>query len=845
MSEKLVIIDGNSILYRSFYALPLLNNTRGEYSNAIYGFAMQILNVIQTIKPEYIAVAFDVSKHTFRNDIYDGYKATRKPMPEELKSQIEPVKQMLRKMNIKIAEKEGLEGDDIIGIIAKKFPDIETIIVTGDRDSFQLVDKTTKVYFTKKGTSEVKIIGVKELKEEYGVSPKEFIDLKALQGDTADNIPGVAGIGPKTATDIIIKYGSIENLYNHVDDFSGKTKEKIIAGKENAFMSKVLATIKTEGDLDINLEDLKYDFPFSAEVYDFFKYYEFKSLIRTTANFDMTQGKKNETIYEVQNITQDAGVKDLAEKIKKAKMFSIYFSEGEIHISLGQKEYVVKLLYDLINGGIDDQNFYDVFKQILENREIQKICFDSKKDMYRLKEHDCEINNYFDVSIAKYLVDGVPVEGIKDVFFEEKTDYIATKLFAFSEEYRKKIEDEKLQFLYSEVEIPLAKVLFSMENIGFKLDNQVLLKLKETYKTEQDELEKVIYSLAGEEFNLNSPKQLAKILYEKLGLSHDRKESTSAEVLESIISEHEIVKKILRFRKVSKFLSTYIDGLLPHMDSKSHIHTYFKQTLTTTGRLSSTEPNLQNIPIRSEESREIRSMFVASSEDNVLIDADYSQIELRLLAHCSEDKGLVYAFKHSEDVHTKTASEVFGVSADMVTPEMRRTAKIVNFGIIYGISEYGLAEDLKISAKEAREYINSFYASHIAVKAFMEKSIETARETGKATTLFGRTRKMFDIKSSNYNVRTRAERASQNMPLQGTAADVIKIAMVNTFNALEQGGYKAKLIMQVHDELIIDCPKEEQDAVKKLLKEQMENAAKLIVPLEVDVRASYRWSDGH
>ncbi len=845
MSEKLVIIDGNSILYRSFYALPLLNNTRGEYSNAIYGFAMQILNVIQTIKPKYIVVAFDVSKHTFRNDIYDGYKATRKPMPDELKSQIEPVKAMLKKMDIKIAEQQGLEGDDIIGIVSKMFPETETIIVTGDRDSFQLVDKTTKVYFTKKGTSDVKIMGEKELREEYGVSPKEFIDLKALQGDTADNIPGVSGIGPKTATELIQKYGSVEGLYNHIDELSGKTKEKLVLGKENAFMSKVLATIKTEGDLGFSLSDCEYEFPFSSEVYDFFKYYEFKSLIRTTSNFDMTKGAKSDIVYEVQNIISEDAVKELVQKIKAKNQVAIYFSDGEIHVSLGEKEYVVKLLYDLINGGIEDQKFYACFKEIFEDESILKICYDAKKDMYHLKPYGIKLNNFFDASIAKYLVDGVPVDGIKDIFFEEKINYIATKLYVFAEEYRKKIDNEKLQFLYEKVEIPLSKVLFSMENTGFKLDIDVLLSLKEKYKSEQDLLEKEIYKLAGEEFNLNSPKQLAKILYEKFGLTHDKKQSTSAENLEMISSEHEIVKVILRYRKVSKFLSTYIDGLLPHVDKNNHIHTYFKQTLTTTGRLSSTEPNLQNIPIRSEESREIRSMFVASSKDNVLIDADYSQIELRLLAHCSEDKSLVDAFLHDADIHTKTASEVFGVKESEVTPEMRRTAKIVNFGIIYGISEYGLAEDLKISSKQAREYINSFYASHIAVRAFMDKSIESARETGKATSLFGRVRKMFDIKSSNYNVRTRAERASQNMPLQGSAADIIKIAMVNTYNALKSGGFAAKLIMQVHDELIIDAPKSEEEQVKKLLKEQMEKAADLIVPLEVDVRSSYRWSEGH
>ncbi len=845
MSNKLVIIDGNSIFYRSFYALPLLTNTRGEYSNAIYGFAMQIFSVIQNINPRYMVVAFDVSKHTFRNDIYEDYKATRKPMPEELKSQIEPLKLMLKKMHIAISEKEGLEGDDIIGIISKKFSDVETIIVTGDRDSFQLVDGTTKVYFTKRGTSDVKIMGVKELKEEYGVSPKEFIDVKALQGDTSDNIPGVSGIGPKTATELIVKYGSVEEVYKHIDEISGKVKEKLIADKENAFMSKELATIKTEGDLNLSLQDLEYDFPFSTEVLEFFKYYEFKSLLKNNSNFDLSKGTKNETIYDVVKISSDQEIKNLAEEVKKQKQFSIYFEANKICLSFGEKEFELNLVVDLISVGVSEQNFIDEFKSIFEDDGIEKICFDSKKDMYHLNRFGVKLENFFDVSIAKYVVDGVPIESIKDVFFEDQVNFIATKLCKFAEEYKQKIEDEKLQFLYYEVEKPLSKVLFSMENVGFKLDIDVLYKLREKYKKEQILLENEIYKMAGEKFNLNSPKQLAQILFDKLGLSHGKKQSTSAENLEEIINENVIVEKILRYRKVTKFLTTYIDGLMPHIDKDELIHTNFNQTLTTTGRLSSANPNLQNIPIRSEESREIRSMFVASSEDNVLIDADYSQIELRLLAHCSKDKGLIDAFKNKEDIHKKTASEVFGVPEKDVSSEMRRTAKVVNFGIIYGISEYGLADDLKISAKKAREYINGFYANHIAVRQFMDDAVDKARETGKSTTLFGRTRKMFDINSSNYNIRSRAERASQNMPLQGSAADIIKIAMVNTYNALEKGGYKAKLIMQIHDELIIDCSKNEQEPVKKLLKNQMESAAKLLVPLEVEVTSSYRWSEGH
>ena len=844
MSNKLVVIDGNSIFYRSFYALPLLSNSEGEFSNAVYGFAIQILHIIQNIKPKYIAVAFDVSKKTFRNEIFSDYKGTRKPMPDELRSQIVPLKKMLSLMNIKCCEQEGIEGDDIIGIISKRFLDTETIIVTGDRDTFQLVDDTTKVYFTKKGTSELKIMGVAELKQEYGVTPKEFIDLKALQGDSSDNIPGVAGVGPKTATELIQKYGSIEGVYENIEEINGKLKDKLVEGKDNAFMSKKLATILTRGDLDLKLSECEYDFPFSAPVYDFFKKYEFKTLIKNENIFDMAKGERNIQVFETKKYANIEDLKNLKNLIEKQGCFSYYFNQNEIHFSLKNEELIFNVSNDLL-GELDANIFFDLFKEIFESENILKICFDSKQDMYYLKQFGVELNNYFDISIAKYLVDGTPVDSVKDVFFDDDLTYISCNLIKVFEDYNRKIEDEKLQFLFKNVEIPLSKVLFNMENCGFKVDNDILETLKQKYNLELKELEKQIYLLAGEEFNINSPKQLGNILYDKLGLPHNKKQSTSADKLEELKDSHEIIRYILRFRKVAKFLNTYVTGIYPHIDKNGLIHTYFKQTLTTTGRLSSVEPNLQNIPIRSEESKEIRSMFVARNKDSVLIDADYSQIELRLLAHMSKDEVFLNAFNNNLDIHTKTASEVFGVPETEVSKDMRRMAKVVNFGIIYGISEYGLADDLKIKPFEARKLIENFYNSHPAVGDFMKNAIEKARETGIAETLFGRKRKMFDINASNYMVRTRAERASQNMPLQGTAADIIKIAMVNTFEALKKGGFKAKLIMQVHDELIIDCPIEEKNAVCKLLKEQMESAVSLDVPLVVDVASSYRWSDGH
>lgn len=845
MANKLVIIDGNSIFYRSFYALPLLTNLNGEYSNAVYGFAIQIIHIIQDIKPKYIAVAFDASKKSFRNELFNDYKATRKPMPDELRSQIEPLKKMLKLMNIECVEKEGLEGDDIIGILSKRFLDTETIIVTGDRDSFQLVDNVTSVYFTKRGTSDVKIMTPSMLKSEYGVSPKEFIDLKALQGDTSDNIPGVAGIGPKTALQLIEKYGSLDGIYSHIDDITGKVKDKLIADKDMAYLSRELATIVTQGDLDVSLKDCEYDFPFSAAVLDFFKYYDFRTLIKKEDCFNKLMGEKIETKYEVVEYNHREKLQNVADLIEKTGKFVVFFDNYDIHIAVEDKEIIFHISNDLFGLDLTLDDFFGTFGHLFENKNIEKICFDSKKDMYYLKQAGIVLNNYFDCSIAKYLVDGSPVDVVNDIFYDGELGNIAVRLLKFSDEYKDKIEKNNLSFLYYEVENKLSNVLFSMEEAGFKIDQDILETLKKKYELEQTFLENKIYELAGETFNLNSTKQLAHILYEKLGLSHSKKMSTDAEHLQAIENEHEIVSYMLRFRKVSKFLSTYILGISPHIDANGKIHTYFKQTFTTTGRLSSIEPNLQNIPIRGDESREIRSMFVASSNDNVLIDADYSQIELRLLAHLSGDPIFVDAFNNKIDIHTKTAANIFGVPDEEVTPLMRRTAKIVNFGIIYGISEHGLSEDLKISYKQAREYIDNYYAKHPAVRKFMDKAIEDAKEKGFAKTIFGRTRKMPEISSTNYNIRTRAERASQNMPLQGSAADIIKIAMVRVYEALKKGGYKAKLIMQVHDELIIDCPIDEKSAVTKILVDEMENACKLSIPLEVDAVSSFRWSDGH
>ncbi len=841
MSDKLVIIDGNSLFYRSFYALPLLTNANGEYSNAVYGFAVQIVRIINDIKPTHIAVAFDAGKHTFRNDLYSGYKATRKPMPSELRSQLEPLKKMLKLMNIKMCEKPELEGDDVVGTLAKRFKDIQTLIFTADRDTLQLIDDTTSVYFTKKGTTELKIVDKQVLLEEQGITPSQVIDVKALQGDTSDNIPGVAGIGEKIAKNLVIKYGNLDGIYSNIDQITGKMREYLINGKDNAYLSYNLAKIKTDIDVDCNLEDCKYIFPFTPGVYEFFKNYQFKSLLKRPELFAENSEIKAVKTYELKEISNISDFEDFAEIFNKVDKFAAYIQKESINFSDGITEFA------LLNDFWQQNNQAKAYILELFTNSKKKILFDCKVFMHFLHQYSIKLGeNVFDLSIAKHLVDGVSVKSAADIIVDdEDNNSPASVIYNLEPEYFEALKTLNMEELYYKIELPLTRVLFDMEVTGFKVDLDVLDSLSIKYRQELSGLESQICELAGEKFNVNSPKQLADILYNKLGLKHGKKMSTAAETLETLKDAHPIIPLILRYRKVAKLNSTYIEGFRPHIDSNGIVHTSFKQTLTNTGRLSSAEPNLQNIPVRSEDGKEVRSMFVARTKDCVLVDADYSQIELRLLAHMSGDEYFINAFKHNDDIHALTASHVFGCDIKDVNKDMRRIAKVVNFGIIYGISEFGLATDLNIKAKEAKKLIDEFYFSHPKVKQFMENAISNAKETGRANTLLGRSRKMLEITSSNYMVRSMAERAAQNMPLQGTAADIVKIAMIKVSQKLKEQNLKAKLILQVHDELIIDTPNAEESIVKQLVKDCMESAYNLAVPLTVDVASSYRWSDGH
>ena len=849
MENKLVIIDGSSLFYRAFYALPPLTNLKGEYSNAIYGFANEVIKIIQDFKPTHMVVCFDISKHTFRTDIFDGYKATRKPMPTELASQIPGLKEMLKIMNIKLIEKEGYEADDLIGTISKKY-NTQSIIFTGDRDSFQLIDKLTSVCYMKKGISVYELLTDKNIKDFYGVEASQVVDLKALQGDASDNIPGVAGIGPKSATDLINEFKTLDNVYANLDKIKEGVANKLKANKDNAYLSQTLATIKTDIALNETLDDFKIDFPFDRELLTFFERFNIRSLTKRAEIYKAeSQSKISQNLQQINKIESLDELKKLVLDNQKADKIALYRAKnGELHFSLSGEEYVVFPPADLFSIALNDEDVLAELKPILENKNVTKVYLDAKKMFYFLK--DCKIkidSNIFDISVATNCVRGIVIKNNDDVFeyFGNNKNLPASSLLADFEELKGDITTDKLKDLVYNVEFKLIFTLFEMEQRGFKIDQKMLDTLEEQYKTKMERLVEKIYSLAGCEFNVNSPKQLAYVLFDKLSLPKSSKGSTSADVLESYLGMHDIIPVILEYRKASKFYGTYLAGMREHIEADGAVRTNFNQALTATGRLSSSEPNLQNIPIRSEEGREVRSLFTASKEGNVLVDADYSQIELRVLAHLSDDEFYLRAFKNNEDIHNKTACEIFRVEPNQVTDVMRRIAKVVNFGVVYGISEYGLSGDLKITAKEARNYIEEFFRIHPNIDKFMKNEINFAKENGFVLTDGGRKRLITDIKSNNFNVRTRAERIAQNTCIQGTAAEIIKKAMNAVEEKLVKSGLKAKLIMQVHDELVVDCPKDEVSEVEKILTSEMEGAYKLKVPLKVNLSVAYRWGEAH
>ncbi len=842
--DKLVLIDGNSLINRAFYATQPFSTKDGVYTNAVFGFVKMYIKIINDIKPKYVVVAFDRHEPTFRHKMFSDYKGTRRPMPEELPPQIDLLKKVLDSMNVCRYEQAGIEADDIIGALSKKFQK-ETVIITGDKDSFQLVDDTTSVYFTLKGISELDVYNNKNFKEKTGILPYQVIEKKALMGDSSDNIPGISGIGEKTAVDLLQRYENIDNLFSHTDQLTGKLKEKIENGKDVAYLSKTLATIDTTVDIPITLKDAEFYFPFPAETKKLFTLLEFKSLLKDDlftedAKHLSTDTKSPEKlVINSENFSLDG-----------ISVKSLYIGKS-VNFYDGNKEYELKVRENLLDLGFDVNSALKIVSPLFNYSE--KLVVYSKKELKKFLdslgyEFSTEVD---DVSIEKYVVNpSGKEETVEDICFDFSLpeNCPAYSLYQAHLSLEKKIEEYHAEKLYKDVELPLSDVLFDMEKNGFKIDIQTLDEMEKGYNSQLSVLLKQIYETAGEEFNINSPKQLSTVLFDKLGLQAGKKNksglSTSAEILEKLSDAHPIVPLILKYRQIQKLNSTYVKGFKSVVDKKTGlIHTCFNQTLTTTGRLSSKEPNLQNIPVREQEGKEIRKLFVSSFVNGKLVGADYSQIELRLLAHFSKCQPLIDAFLHGGDIHSLTASQVFKVDLKDVDSDMRRSAKAVNFGIIYGISNYGLSEQLKISPKQASDYIKTYFEMYPSVKEYMDENVKFAHENGYSTTLFNRRRYFRDINSSNFNLRSFNERAAMNMPLQGTAADIIKIAMINVYNRIKKEGLKAKLILQVHDELIVDTPDNEVEKVKTILIEEMQNAVSLSVPLTVETECGARWFD--
>lgn len=832
--KTIVLIDGNSLLNRAFYALPLLTNSNGEYSNAVYGFTKMMLGIIEKVKPEKIVVAFDYGKKNFRHKLFKDYKGTRKGTPEELSVQFPIMKRLLSSMNIKLYEKEGIEADDIIGTIAKNTNDYKKIIYSGDKDLLQLVDENTEVWLTKKGTSETEEVTILNIKEKYGFTPSQVIDMKALMGDKSDNIPGVMGIGEKTALNLLETYENLDGVYNNLENIKGSVKQKLLDNKEMAYLSHTLATIKTDCDININEEEFDYDFPFKEETYKIFKEYEFKTLLNKAEFFEHEVETYLEKLIPCQTIkiqTKDK-LNEVIKYVEDTKQIAFEFGKRiEFAFSPNFLYQISKEItfFDELN----EEDVITALKPILENPNIKKIVYDRKANQKIAK---CNIvGDVFEIDLAKY------------VLFEKNTeDLSCNEYFSIKEECDSKMNLLGVKGVYDNIEKPLVDVLIEMETNGFKIDINELNELSLKFNKERDSLIKEIYDNAGREFNLNSPKQLAEVLYDdlKIPTTYNKKRSTALEVLEKLVDYHPIVKKILKYRKVNKLVSTYIDVYKELYNKNGDIiHTIFNQTLTNTGRLSSSEPNLQNIPIRTEYGKELRKIFVSRFDGGELISSDYSQIELKILANLSKDENLIKAYKSGTDIHTWTASRIFNMPIEFVDKEFRDKAKAVNFGIVYGISDFGLAENIKSTREEAKEIIETYFERFKGIKLYMDSTVEKARKDGYVSTYFGRIRRIPEISSTNYNERTSGERIAMNMPLQGTASDVLKLAMINVYNEFKKQNLKSLLILTIHDEIIVDAVKEEIETVKNILKNEMENVIKFEIPLTVEIGSGKTWDN--
>ncbi len=835
--EKLLVIDGNSLVNRAFYALPLLTNKDGEYSNAVYGFVNILVKCISEIKPEYICVAFDHSRHTFRTDMYAEYKGTRKDMPSELKSQMPLLKSLLNLMNIKIFEVANVEADDIIGTVVKH-SGVKNIIISGDRDVLQLIDGNTEVWLTKKGISDVEKINLENIKDEFGISPSQIIDLKALMGDSSDNIPGVAGIGSVTATSLLKQYVTLDNIYANIDKITGKLNEKLAVGKNNAYLSYKLATINTNCDLDVNIQHFKYDFPFNAKVKEFFEKYQFRSLLRRQELFSENANNLQSSVRKIKENRIELKDENHLKEILNGKIDYLAFDFlKDIEFAINDEAVYFLSLQGNLFSTIDESVVLKYLKPIITDENIIKITYDLKEHMHK---NDLFLNikgEVFDISIALYLIHAGEKIG-KDIITQE--------FGLLRQDLLKQMQNLGLMFVYNNIEIPLTYVLYKMEKNGFYINCKYLTELNEKYKNELSLIQSQIYGYASKEFNLNSPKQVASILFDELKLSdyNNKKHSTSSEHLNLLVDKHPIVSLFMKYRKIQKLVSGYLEPYTKLVTEKGEcIHTIFNQTLTATGRLSSSEPNLQNLPIREEDGRNLRRLFISRFQDGCIVSADYNQIELRLLASFSNDEHLIDAYLNGEDIHRATAARIFGKALCEVTQSERTSAKAVNFGIVYGISPFGLSNQLGISTKEAKIFMDKYHFTYPNVASYMQKNIDSARASGMSRTMYGRIRKINEIHSLNKNIQQFGERVAMNMPLQGSASDIIKLAMIKVDRQLMQKKLKSKLILQIHDELIVDCAKDEEQIVKDILKSCMENVAKLKVPLVVSIGSGKTWYD--
>ena len=873
--NKLLLIDGNSIMNRAFYGIPDMTTNDGRHTNAIYGFLNIILKVIEEEQATHICVAFDLKKKTFRHEMYEAYKGTRKGMPEELHEQMPRIKEILQAMHIRIVEQEGFEADDLIGTLSKKGEreGFAVTILSGDRDLLQLATDTVLVRIpkTKHGKTEVEDYYAKNVVETYGVTPLIFIDMKGLMGDTSDNIPGVPGIGEKTAAKLLAEYGDLDGVYAAVDSMkASKMKQNLIENKDLAYLSKTLATIKLDCPIPFEFSEATYHDPFNAEAYTLFEDLELKSFYKR-----FSVEKKEELTFETVLIDEIDGYNALLAKLQRAKEVSFAWitQDGE---ALGvavcmdlEHVYLIRFMMFITEAMVADN-----LLALSRDYQVQLACMHVKKLLSFLDFH--EEDAVFDAGLAAYLLQpnqseyeydtlakvylDVTLPSEKEMLGKEKLGY-----FSFEDEkvqkwmayqaivpykiksvLREKLKETGMESLYDEMELPCLYALYEMEKNGIRVDGEALHQYGKKLRTRIEELTAEIHAMAGEEFNINSPKKLGEILFEKLGLKNGKKTktgySTSAEVLEKLKNAHPIIPKILEYRQLTKLNSTYAEGLAGYIRADGRIHGKFHQTVTVTGRISSADPNLQNIPTRMPLGREIRKVFIPE-EGSVFVDADYSQIELRVLAHMSGDAALIAAYQADEDIHAITASQVFDVPLDQVDSTLRRKAKAVNFGIVYGISSFGLGQDLDISRKEAEGYIEKYFATYGKVKKFLDRTVEDAKKNGYTVTMFGRRRPIPELASSNFMTRSFGERAAMNAPVQGTAADIIKIAMVRVNRRLKEEHLQSKLVLQIHDELIIETKKEELEIVQKILVEEMMHAADLAVPLLVDANVGDSWYD--